>query len=202
MSERPVASTLPTLLAEQADRLLALFEAHGDRLYRLARRLVSNTDDALDLVQETFLRAARSPGSIPRGFTNEEAWLVRVLINVRRDQWRKEAVRKHHEVELSQETARHDNAETAFLVRTTVWKALDSLPPRRRAVVVMYEIDGLSMASIASLLGINAITVRWHLSRGRRELAQRLRPHVGETNEQPQKSFAGRRPTPSRTSAP
>src|SRR5438105_15289661 len=129
MSERPVASARPTTLAVQADRLSGLFEAHGDRLYRLARRLVSSADDALDLVQETFLKAARSPGSIPRGLTNEEAWLVRVLINVRRDQWRKEAVRKHHELEVRHATAQHDNPETAFLIRTTVWEALDSLPP-------------------------------------------------------------------------
>jgi hypothetical protein len=40
---------------------------------------------------------------------------VRVLINVRRDQWRKEEVRKHHQLELRHATAQHDNAETAFL---------------------------------------------------------------------------------------
>jgi DNA-directed RNA polymerase specialized sigma24 family protein len=153
------------MLAEQADRLSELFEAHGDRLYRLARRLVSDTDDALD-------------------------------------QWRKEAVRKHHAPELKEAAAQHGDPEAAFLIRATVWKALDSLPPRRRAVVVMSEIDGLSMASIAALLGINAITVRWHLSRGRRELAQKLRAQLlGETHEQPEKALAGRRPTPSRTSA-
>jgi hypothetical protein len=45
------------MLAEQADRLSALFEAHADRLYRLVRRLVPVADDALDLVQETFLIA-------------------------------------------------------------------------------------------------------------------------------------------------
>jgi DNA-directed RNA polymerase specialized sigma24 family protein len=81
MSVRPNASALRKA---QADRLSELFEAHGDRLYRVARRLVSSADDALDLVQETFLKAARSPESIPHGLTNEEAWLVRVLVNVRR----------------------------------------------------------------------------------------------------------------------
>jgi len=202
MNERLVASALPTMLAEQADRLSALFDAHADRLYRLARRLVPGVDDALDLVQETFLKAARSPESVPRGLRDEEAWLVRVLVNVRRDQWRKEAVRKRYELDLSHTAVQHDDPERAFLIRTTVWRALDYLPPRRRAVVVMYEIEGLSMASIGSLLGITAITVRWHLSRGRRELARRLRLQLGETDAQPQKSLAGRRPTASRSSAP
>jgi RNA polymerase sigma factor (sigma-70 family) len=202
MEERPLPSVLPPLLAEQADRLSALFEAHADRLYRLARRLVPGADDALDLLQETFLKAARSPESIPHGPRDEEAWLVRVLVNIRRDQWRKDSVRRRHEVELSHATVQHDDAETAFLIRTTVWRALDHLPPRRRAVVVMYEIEGLTMASIASLLGISAITVRWHLSRGRRELARQLRLELGEADEQPQKSLAGRRPAPSRSSTP
>src|SRR5258705_13696638 len=101
MNEGPVAGVLPTMSTEQADRLSALFEAHADRLYRLGRRLVPSADDALDLVQETFLKAARSTESIPHGLRDEEAWLVRVLINVRRDQWRKETVRKRNELDLS-----------------------------------------------------------------------------------------------------
>src|SRR5713226_2943117 len=97
MRKQPAARVPPNMSAEQADRLSSLFEAHADRLYRLARRLVASADDALDLVQETFLKAARSPNAIPQGFRDEEAWLVRVLVNIRRDQWRKEAVRKRYE---------------------------------------------------------------------------------------------------------
>src|SRR5882724_11511453 len=79
---------------DSAGRLAALFDAHQDRLYRLARRLVSTRDDARDLVQETFLRAAAAPRSVPAGHAGEEAWLVRVLVNIRRDQWRRAAVRQ------------------------------------------------------------------------------------------------------------
>src|SRR5437870_13774798 len=111
MSERPTTRGPQAMLAEQADRLSALFEAHADRLYRLARRLVPSADDALDLVQEAFLKVARSPDTIPRGLRDEEAWLVRVLVNVRRDQWRKEAVRKRHELELSHPAPHHDDPE-------------------------------------------------------------------------------------------
>jgi RNA polymerase sigma-70 factor, ECF subfamily len=198
MSERPDA---PILRSQRAERLSALFDVHADRLYRLARRLVPSTDDAWDLVQDTFLKAARSAESIPHGVQDEEAWLVRVLVNVRRDQWRKEAVRKRHARAINEPVYR-DDPERTYVVQTTVWRALDGLPPRRRAVVVMFEIEGLPIASIASLLGISAITVRWHLSRGRRELARRLRSQLGETDEPSQEPLAGCRPAPSRASIP
>src|SRR5262245_43742471 len=141
-----------------ADRLASLFDAHYERLYRLARRLVPTADDALDLVQETFLRAARSPGSVPSGNPGEEAWLVRVLVNIRRDQWRKAGVRnRHNSGEIARDT---HNPEAALIAKAMVWQALDLLPPRRRAVVVMHELEALSVPAIATLLGINAITVR------------------------------------------
>lgn len=201
MSERPEAGAFQTTLPEPRDRLSALFEAHVERLYRLARRLVPSADDALDLVQETFLKAARSPASIPSGSRDEEAWLVRVLVNVRKDQWRREVVRRRH-VSVLNDVPEPDDPEKTYVIRATVWRALDHLTARRRAVVVMSEIEGLSIAAIASLLGISGVTVRWHLSRGRRELARRLQLHVGDTNEQPEKSVAGRRPAPSRSHAP
>lgn len=98
MSEQYIARTLPIVAAsDPMERVASLFDTHYDRLYRLARRLAPSADDALDLVQETFLRAARSPKSIPVGARNEEAWLVRVLINIRRDQWRWTSVRDRHD---------------------------------------------------------------------------------------------------------
>ena len=101
MNGHPVASALPVALpANAADRLAALFDGQYDRLYRLARRLAPSIDDALDLVQETLLKAARSARAVPIGHSNEEASLVRMLINIRRDQWRKSATRKRHDQEI------------------------------------------------------------------------------------------------------
>src|SRR3954453_21700753 len=55
------------------DRLARLFDAHHERLFRLARRLSSDREEARDLVQEAFLRAARSPRAVPVGDQPEEA---------------------------------------------------------------------------------------------------------------------------------
>ena len=70
--------------------------------------------------------------------------------------------------------------EAVFVARATVWRALDTLTPRRRGVVVMHELEGLTIPAIASLLGVSAVTVRWHLFKGRGELARVLRSEGGE----------------------
>lgn len=184
MSGQPAVTTMPVEAGsdERAERLGALFDAHQDRLYRLARRLTASTDDARDLVQETFLRAGRSVRSVPTGLPREEAWLVRVLINIRRDEWRKSAVRRRVNTNLRADWTSHPtNQESALIARDAVWAALDILHPRRRAIVIMHELEGMAIGAIASLLGISAVTVRWHLSKGRRDLTRVLEPYMRGT---------------------
>lgn len=156
------------------ERLGVLFDTHYARLYRLARRLCNSAEDARDLVQDAFVRAARSPHSIPHGAPNEEAWLVRVLINLARDRWRKRVVEKRALPLQSAGTPSKSTPESAVIARATVWRALRALAPRRRAIVVMYELEGMEIPAIAALLDVAPVTVRWHLSRGRRELAKAL----------------------------
>lgn len=168
----PVAVEQPP--EDVAARLGALFDLHHQRLFRLARRLSGSAEDARDLVQETFLRAARSPSSIPVGVSHEEAWLVRVLINICRDRWRQNAVRNRARQNGTVAAEPAYNPEPHLIAHSLVRHALQQLPPRRRAILLMYELEGASIPSIAKLLGINAVTVRWHLSIGRREMARSL----------------------------
>ena len=128
---------------DAAERITLLFDAHNQRLYRLARRLSRSAEDARDLVQETFLRAAQSAGSIPAGAPHEEAWLVRVLINICRDGWRRTAVRRRLEpLRLADTVTQSGHLEQTFIAQTTIWRALERLSPRRRAAVVLYELEG------------------------------------------------------------
>jgi RNA polymerase sigma-70 factor (ECF subfamily) len=157
------------------DRLAGLFDAHHRRLYSLARRLSASSEDARDLVQDTFLRVAAAPQRVPYGPAHEEAWLVRVLINLCRDRWRRaRTTRRYLEGHRFAEDGSPD-PETALLAHSDVWRAMTQLSPRRRAVVVMHEIDGLAASDIARVLGIAPVTVRWHLMQGRRQLAAVLR---------------------------
>ena len=165
-------------------RLGTLFDAHHQRLYRLARRLSRSAEDASDLVQETFL--ARRPA---RGFGAGGRRARRGLARAGADQprprhWRQLAVRKRGADDVAlMVTPVASDTESALLARSIIWQALDRLPPRRRAIIVLYEIEGAAIPAIARLLGVAAVTVRWHLSIGRRELAAAVDGRVGTSGD-------------------
>ncbi len=166
--------------AAAADRLGAMFDAHHQRLYRLARRMSRSREEARDLVQDTFVRAARSPSSVPAGESAEEAWLVRVLVNLCRDRWRRTANRERLDRSTAPAAVASADPEKALVARSVVWRALETLDPRRRAVLVMHELEGLPIDVIARTLGVTAVTVRWHLSKGRGQLAAAIRKQAGK----------------------
>jgi RNA polymerase sigma factor (sigma-70 family) len=151
MIARTVAlvSSLERARVDQARRLEELFEGHHQRLYRLARRLSATHEDARDLVQETYLRAARKPGSVPVGASSEEAWLVRVLINLSRDRWRQQAVRRRVAPADYADPSTTPSCEAALIARTTIWRALQLLPPRdSRHVRARRAVDSIRRPNI------------------------------------------------------
>jgi len=159
-------------------RLEELFEAHHQRLFRLARRLLRDADAARDAVQDVFVRAARHADRLPSGEPGGEAWLVRVLVNRCHDQNR-QSRRRGAPAELSgNEESTASRPDASALARLSVEAALAALPPRRRAVVVLHELEERSVEEIAGLLGVARVTVRWHLSQGRKQLARVLAPTV------------------------
>ena len=168
-----LGATSPTMTSE---RIGNLFDRHHQRLYRLARRMISDPEEAKDLVQEAFLRVARRPASVPREEKKAEAWLVRVVVNLCRDRYRRLAVRRRPDVidRLSSQP-QPSSPESRAVARTSVQAALAALPARRRAVLVLRELEELPVAEVARLLRMNPGTVRWHHSTGRKQLAQLLR---------------------------
>jgi len=149
--------------------IVRLFDLHERRLFRLARRLSSTHGEAVDLVQETFLRVLRARSPMPVDPHGAEAWLVTVLVNLARDSGRHEGVR----VRAASSAPPHEprSPESEYVARLTVQDALGRLDARRRAVVVLHDIEGEPVARVAALLGIRPVTVRWHLARARRQLA-------------------------------
>jgi RNA polymerase sigma-70 factor (ECF subfamily) len=158
-----------------------LFDLHHQRLFRLALRLGESEESARDAVQETFLRAARRPESLPTEARPAEAWLVKVLVNIVRDSKRRARVRResaHLAGRDEMEPARHGDRVVA---RASLERALEALPTKRRACLVMRELEGLEVREIARLLGVTQVTVRWNIAAARKDLARMLAPMEGKS---------------------
>lgn len=152
----------------RAEAIGRLFDSHHDRLYRLALRLTWGDDDARDLVQECFLRAIEH--RVPDDPKFAERWLARVLINLCRDRHRRGAVRRACDPEPRTEAA----AAADPAVNAAVRDAVLALPPRQRAIVVLHEMEGRTLREVAGMLGIAAVTARWHLHMALRSLRKEL----------------------------
>jgi RNA polymerase sigma-70 factor (ECF subfamily) len=162
------ATEVLVLEAEDRNALVArLFDAHQDRLFRLARRLSPGHDEARDMVQDTLLRVLQSRAVVPIEHGEQAAWLVTTLVNLARDRGRRQAVRLRHAALLPERPP-------GYLAKIAVERALERLDPRRRAVLVLHSLDDEPVPTIAKLLGIAPVTVRWHLARARRQLASIL----------------------------
>jgi RNA polymerase sigma factor (sigma-70 family) len=152
---------------------------HTPRVYRLAYRLTGNKADAEDLTQETFVRVFRSLHSYQPG--NFEGWLHRITTNLFLDQARRrQRVRMDPLGEASERLpAAHDSGEPErgfehAHLDLDVQAALDALPPKYRAAVVLCDIEGLSYEEIAATLGIKMGTVRSRIHRARALLRDQL----------------------------
>ena len=165
------------------ERVGRLYDAQHQRIYRLARRLTRDAESARDLLQETFLRAARRASSLPRGRAAAEAWLVRTAVNLCRDRGRRRAVRERDRHKLEPPAPAGSDPERSAVARASVEAALATLAPRRRAAVVLAELEELPTREVARLLGCREATVRWHLSRARRELETWRRAQFGDAEE-------------------
>jgi len=169
------------LQRRSAERLGALFDTHQARLYALAIRMSRDPEEARDLLQETFLRAARRSGSIPASDKAAGAWLVQVLVNLCRDRWRRLKVRREAGPAPRWSVDTPHDPEQVESARQSVREALATLKPRTRAIVVMHEIEGLSRREIARQMSMTEVTVRWHLSTGRSRLRTQLVPEGTES---------------------
>jgi RNA polymerase sigma-70 factor (ECF subfamily) len=155
--------------AQREDLLAAL-----PRLRRFARSLTGNRQDGDDLMQMTVERA------LQRGWPNGVeplAWLFKVCKNLWIDELRARAVRVKaaQTRELDQEPAvSGEEVVHAELGLRAVERALQSLPPEQRAVLVLVAVEGLSYREAAEVLDTPIGTVMSRLARARAALAERL----------------------------
>jgi RNA polymerase sigma-70 factor, ECF subfamily len=162
--------------AGDADAFDALVQRYLPRARILARRLMSDPDDADDLVQDAFLRALDRIATfdVGRAFG---PWFNRLLINTGIDQRRKQVVRRTDSQDpetFPGPSSPHRDAERSEL-RQSLAEALEKLPDRQRIIVSLFEIDGHSTEEVAGMLKVSQVTVRWHLHQARRTLREALK---------------------------
>jgi RNA polymerase sigma-70 factor (ECF subfamily) len=159
-------------------------ETYADT-YALAFRLTGNEDDACDVLQDAYLRAYRSLKRF-RGEAAFSTWMYRITANCATTHMVRRGRARHEELDRDAPVAdgRIDGDPEAMAGVTLelgrVAIALQDLPPRLRAVVVLRDIYDLPHEAIASELGISEAAAKVRLHRARKKLRERLFPTRGE----------------------
>ncbi len=155
-----------------------LVRLHSRTVYQLAYRFCWDHDDADDITQETFVRAYEHLRTFRDGHPFSP-WLRRIAVNCCL-RFRK---RSSRDEATSLDSASRDAAPAladTLASQDRVHEELRGLPTRQRAAIVLFEMEGLSVAETAQAMGCTSGTVKRHLHRARNALRERLADLIGD----------------------
>lgn len=164
------------------EALAPLMERHHRRIYRIALSYLRSADDALDVVQETFVKAFQN-AALWDPASEVGPWLTRIAVNQSIDLYRRGRRRRVSEEPLSEGDhderimAEDPSPERKVLGREVaerIGAALRLLPEKQRAVFVLRHYEEMSLEEIAGALGLSLGTVKSSLHRAIRRLRSRL----------------------------
>jgi RNA polymerase sigma-70 factor (ECF subfamily) len=176
--------------AKRGDReaFRTLFERYHRRAYALAVGVVRNQDDALDVVQDAFIKAHKYLDKF-EGNSSFYTWLYRIVMNLAIDHIRKH--RRVRPVELDEQRLEDGGADGDGLlpkllgsnpgralmdkeIRQRIDVALGELSENHRSVLVMRELEGLSYEEMAQAMGCSKGTIMSRLFHARKNMQRRL----------------------------
>jgi RNA polymerase sigma-70 factor (ECF subfamily) len=174
----PEAALVQRLIARDGAAYHELFRTHAADVHRLAMRFVQGEAEADEIVQEVFIAAYRYIERF-RGDSRLKTWLYRITVNraLKRQRWwrRRREVGSDALPDLVEHQAnqatRVEDAQQLALVR----RCLDRLEARKRAVLVLHEIEGLDTREIALIVDCPRSTVLTRLARARADLVRLAR---------------------------
>ncbi len=172
----------------------ALVERYQKRATSVSFRLVGNIHDALEVVQDAFVRAYRGIESLeePARFGS---WLLRIVTNLSLNFRRDRAV-GGRKISLSdcvknpedggdppvEDSPASENRPGAVLAATelseVVQKAIDELPEQQRVALVLFSIEAMPQKDVAGVMGCSVEAVKWHVFQARRKLKERLADYL------------------------
>mgnify|MGYP005839418243 CR=1 FL=1 len=154
---------------------------HLDALYSFGLKMTGDSDQADDLVQETFLRAFRFWDKFEKG-TNSKSWLFSIMKNTFINEYRKTSrqpskvdyddIQNFYENIKADEVKTQHSQDDAFssLLDDEVSDAITKLPEDFRTVIILSDIEGFSYEEIADFVDSPVGTVRSRLHRARKML--------------------------------
>lgn len=160
-----------------------LLDRYGERIYRLARRMSNSNADAEDVMQNTLIKILRKADSY-RGESDPMGWIYRITLNEARELHRKRKRRPavsldalpvdfdetHHAVGVTDIAGRPDKSAMAGEIDEQVRAAIQELPDGYREAVVLYDLEGMSYAEAAELMGLSLGGFKTRLHRARLHL--------------------------------
>lgn len=167
-----------------------LFQKYHRRAYAVALGVVKRHEDALDVVQDAFIKVHKHLATF-QGTSSFYTWLYRIVMNLSIDQIR----RRRKVAEWGDDIQKDDAAGDGTLLprmpnenpRKTVVRrelsekiqaALDTLPEYHRAVIILREVEGLSYEEMAQALDVPKGTIMSRLFHARRKMQEQLQPYL------------------------
>jgi RNA polymerase sigma-70 factor, ECF subfamily len=173
----PDAQLIERIAAGDAMAARALMVRHLPMVLGLARRMLSNRDEADDVAQETFCKIWVNAGKWTPGQAQFKTWVHRVALNLCYDRLR---LRQHSNLDaaLDVPSVAAGPAQLTMNGQVTahVDEALQGLPQRQREAVVMVHYQGMTNIEAAEQMNLSVDALESLLARGRRALRAKLLP--------------------------
>ncbi len=167
-------------LSGDAEAYAALVEQHQKMIRAVTFRMTGSLDDAEELAQDAFLRAYQQLRSFSGG-SKFSTWLCKIAINLSLDWRRRESRRDSVHARWAADALPENSPKDGFPdeLSRRVQAALDRLPAKQRAAIVLTVYENQSHAEAAKTLGCTEATVSWRVFAARQKLKKLLKtiPH-------------------------
>jgi RNA polymerase sigma-70 factor (ECF subfamily) len=156
------------------DAFEMLVRRHRGRIYRIALRMLGNSDDAEDVAQDVVIQVWTALAGFT-GASSFTTWLYRIVVNrclnrARQRRWTRPVL----DDDPAPAAGADETAIAGQRLRATM-DAVAALPPDQRAVVVLHQLEGLTYQEVAAVVNISEDAVRGRLHRARLSLFETLR---------------------------
>ncbi len=151
--------------AGSKEDFVKLIELNKQSMYKVARSFLQNEEDVADVLQESILKCYSSLAKL-REEQYFKTWLIRIVINEC-----KNIISKNKDETVVDEIPDTGVAEGGY-GEFEFRELLDSLDAKYSIVLLLYYGEGYNAREIARILGLNEVTVRSRLSRGRKKFLQ------------------------------